>query len=112
MLQELLAQVNAQKSTIDSHGNFPSDALKRINYQLRWDWNFHSNAMEGNSLTHHETRSVMINNITVTIIRQEQKEVYGKYLGDIQSGGDPDAFYAFMAKLVLDAQNRILDALL
>ncbi len=66
MLQSLLNQIDAQKIAIATHGNAAGAAIKRANYQLRLDWNYHSNAIEGSSLTREETRSVMINNITVS----------------------------------------------
>lgn len=57
-IDELQAQIQA-------HGKLDNEVLKRINYKFRLDWNYNSNVMEGNSLTKMETRSVMINNITV-----------------------------------------------
>src|SRR5262249_6251627 len=49
----------------EAHGKLDNEVLKKINYKFRLDWNYNSNVMEGNSLTKLETRSVMINNITV-----------------------------------------------
>ena len=53
------------QATIEGAGKFDPEVLKKINYKFRLDWNYHSNAMEGNSLTKEETRSVMVNNVTV-----------------------------------------------
>lgn len=64
-LEEVIKQIDELQSEIDSHGMLDKNILKKIQYKFRLDWNYHSNAMEGNSLTQLETRSVMINNVTV-----------------------------------------------
>jgi Fic family protein len=64
-LGNILKQIDELQFVIDSYGKLDSEVLKKINYKFRLDWNYHSNAMEGNSLTKEETRSVMINNVTV-----------------------------------------------
>lgn len=65
-MQTLLAKIDENQHLINSSKVLNVDLLKKINYQFRLDWNFHSNALEGNTLTKDETRSVMINNITVS----------------------------------------------
>lgn len=72
-LQSLLEKIDHLQSEIAAHGKLSSDTLKKIQYRFRLDWNYHSNAMEGSTLTREETRSVMVNNI----------EVRGKPLKDI-----------------------------
>ena len=54
---ELLAQLDALR---------PLDAgqEKRVWDKFRLDWNFHSNHLEGNSLTFGETKSLLLHNIT------------------------------------------------
>ena len=64
-LASLLKQIDDLQSQINFHGKLDSEVLKKINYKFRLDWNYNSNVMEGNSLTIQETRSVMINNITL-----------------------------------------------
>lgn len=63
--KDLLSRIAELQSAIDSHGKLDGELLKKIQYRFRLDWNFNSNAMEGNSLTREETRSVMVNNITI-----------------------------------------------
>lgn len=63
--KEILRQIDKLQNEINAFGKLDSEVLKRIHYKFRLDWNYHSNAMEGNSLTREETRSVMVNNITV-----------------------------------------------
>jgi Fic family protein len=65
ILEELLKEIDSLQSKIDAHGKMSLETLNKVNYKLRLDWNYHSNAIEGNALTKEETRSVMINNITV-----------------------------------------------
>ena len=64
-LKELLKHIDELQTQIQAHGKLDNEVLKRINYKFRLDWNYNSNVMEGNSLTKMETRSVMINNITL-----------------------------------------------
>ncbi|MCW3104788.1 MAG: hypothetical protein JWO09_3228 [Bacteroidetes bacterium] len=64
-LPDILIHINDLQKEINSYGKLDDAILKRIQYKFRLDWNYHSNAMEGNSLTQQETRSVMVNNITV-----------------------------------------------
>lgn len=62
---EKLEKVDTLQKEIEAFGEFPEDIRKKINYKFRLEWNYHSNSMEGNTLTMEETRSVMVNNLTV-----------------------------------------------
>ena len=64
-LLDKLTRVNELQGTIHRQGKLPVEVLKRINFKFRLEWNYHSNSMEGNSLTRQETRTVMVGNITV-----------------------------------------------
>lgn len=64
-LAPLLHKIDALQQAIDAKGPLDETIKKRIQYKFRLDWNYYSNAMEGNSLTKQETRSVMMNNITI-----------------------------------------------
>ena len=64
-LRQLLTEIDAKQAQIEAFGQLDPEVLKKIQYKFRLDWNYHSNALEGNSLTKQETRSVMINNVTV-----------------------------------------------
>jgi Fic family protein len=64
-IKQLLNQIDREQTRIDAYGKLDEDTLKRIQYRFRLDWNYHSNAMEGSTLTQQETRSVMINNVDV-----------------------------------------------
>jgi Fic family protein len=62
---DFISRVEALQKEIASHGNLSPEVLRRIQYRFRLDWNYHSNSMEGNTLTREETRSIMIGNVTV-----------------------------------------------
>lgn len=64
-LSLLLRKREQLQLQIAAHEKLSEEVLKRVNYKFRLDWNFYSNSMEGNTLTEKETRSVMINNITL-----------------------------------------------
>ena len=64
-LETTLSKIDSLHREIASHGDLPMDTLRRIQYRFRLDWNYHSNTMEGNTLTREETRSIMIGNVTV-----------------------------------------------
>ncbi len=65
-LNEILERIDELKEQIDAHGKISDEIAKRINYKFRLDWNYYSNAMEGNSLTKNETKQVMMDNITIS----------------------------------------------
>ena len=64
-LKEKLNRIDELQADIFAAGELSAEVKKRINYKFRLDWNYHSNSMEGNTLTKEETRSVMVGNITV-----------------------------------------------
>jgi len=60
-----LNRIDELQAEILAVGELDVEVKKRINYKFRLDWNYHSNSMEGNTLTKEETRSVMVGNLTV-----------------------------------------------
>jgi Fic family protein len=71
--QSILADIDKLKSVLDSYYPIPNDRLQKINYKFRLEWNYHSNKMEGGTLTFEETRSVMM----------AQLDIHGKPLRDV-----------------------------
>lgn len=63
-LQRILEKIDNLKSTLDSLRPIPVDRLNRIMHKLRLDWNYHSNSIEGNTLTLTETRALILFGIT------------------------------------------------
>lgn len=62
---EVLNKIDKLQEEIQAFGKFKQEILNKITYRFRLDWNYNSNAIEGNSLTQQETRSIMINNVTI-----------------------------------------------
>ncbi len=71
--QDILSEIDKLKKELDGFYPLPIDRLQKINYKFRLEWNYHSNKMEGGTLTYEETRSVMM----------EQLEIHGKPLRDV-----------------------------
>ena len=59
-----LEKVDALKAELDALRPLPSDIVGRIEQKLRIESNYHSNAIEGNSLTLGETRSLILHGLT------------------------------------------------
>jgi len=64
-LQEHLDSIASLQQAIAQYGKLDDELLRRIEYRFRLECNYHSNRIEGGTLTRQETRSVMIGNITV-----------------------------------------------
>lgn len=65
-LPELLHRIDELQARIVAAGPLSPDAKRKLDYRFRLDWNYHSNVMEGSSLTQQETRSIMMGNVTVS----------------------------------------------
>lgn len=52
IIDNFLARILEKKQKIDSFRPIRHDIEKEIFDQLRLDWNYHSNHMEGNTLTY------------------------------------------------------------
>jgi Fic family protein len=61
---EILNQVQNLKAELDSLRPISPDREAAILQKLRLDWNFHSNHLEGNSLTYGETKALILFGIT------------------------------------------------
>ncbi len=64
-LPDTLQRIEQLRLEIESKGKLPSEVLRKVEYQFRLECNYHSNRIEGGTLTKPETRSVMVGNITV-----------------------------------------------
>lgn len=63
-LSDLLQQIDRKKSEVDSLRPFNAEQEGRIMQKFRLDWNYHSNAIEGNSLTYGETVAFLMEGLT------------------------------------------------
>jgi Fic family protein len=61
---EILREVNDLKNQIDAMRPLPKEIEERILQKLRLDWNYHSNAIEGNPYTYGETVAFLMEGIT------------------------------------------------
>jgi len=61
---DILHDVDALKKQIDDMRPLPADVEGRVMQKLRLDWNYHSNAIEGNRLTYGETVAFLMEGIT------------------------------------------------
>src|SRR5215213_10725742 len=59
-----LEKAEQLKAELDSLRPLDSEAEARIMQKFRLDWNYHSNNLEGNSLTFGETRALILFGIT------------------------------------------------
>ncbi len=60
----MLVRVKALKAELDGMRPLDADAEDRIMQKFRLDWNYHSNKLEGNSLTSGETNALLLFGIT------------------------------------------------
>ena len=61
---ETLERAEQLKAELDDLRPLDSDAEARIMQKFRLDWNYHSNNLEGNSLTYGETKALILFGIT------------------------------------------------
>src|SRR4051812_42357156 len=64
MNENLKQNINHLKSEIDALRPLAKDTEGRIQQKFRLDWNYHSNNIEGNSLTFGETKTFLLHGIT------------------------------------------------
>jgi Fic family protein len=64
-LKEMLDRVMEKKQELDKKRPLSYTALQRIKEELYIEWNHHSNAIEGNTLSLNETRIVLNDGITI-----------------------------------------------
>jgi len=61
----LLAQVDVKKAQLDQHRPLPALTAKSLRDSLALEWTYHSNAIEGNTLTLIETKVILEDGITI-----------------------------------------------
>ena len=64
MAPDALERVDRLKNELDKLRPLPPDVVGRVEQKLRIESNYHSNAVEGNSLTLGETRSLILHGLT------------------------------------------------
>ncbi|MDP2686983.1 MAG: Fic family protein [Aequorivita sp.] len=63
-LQSLTTRADLLKSLVDGVRPLTETQQRKLDQKLRLDWNYHSNSIEGNTLTVSETRAFILHGIT------------------------------------------------
>lgn len=63
-LQAIVARIDQLKEELDQLRPIRADYLNKLNQKIRLDWNYHSNSIEGNTLSMSETKSFILWGIT------------------------------------------------
>ncbi len=64
-VQSLLERVEAKKVRLSKMRPIPAIAMERLRESLMMEWTYHSNGIEGNTLTLQETRIILSDGLTV-----------------------------------------------
>ena len=72
-LTDLLTHIDARQAQIQAHQPWDEATRRKIERKLRLDWNYHSQSIEGGTLTARETRTIMLGNV----------DIHGKPLKDV-----------------------------
>lgn len=63
-LAQIIKEIEQLKSELDRFRPIDESKINRLNQKLRLDWNYHSNKIEGNTLTESETKTFLLMGIT------------------------------------------------
>ncbi len=91
----LLARLEQKKARLDALRPLPSAALRRLNEQLTIEWIYHSNAIEGSTLTLQETRLILETGLTIggRSLREHLEAINHKeaieYVEALAAGNEP-----------------------
>ncbi|MFY0545657.1 hypothetical protein [Brevibacillus sp. H7] len=61
----IFEEIDQLKKTLDSKRPFPAHIMRNIRDHLIVEWTYHSNSIEGNTLTLTETKVVLEDGITI-----------------------------------------------
>ncbi|MGL5945638.1 MAG: hypothetical protein ACRCZV_05685, partial [Sediminibacterium sp.] len=64
-LSPFIQRIAEKKQALDALRPLPASVLSRIEETIAVEWTYHSNAIEGNTITHNETKLVVELGITV-----------------------------------------------
>jgi Fic family protein len=98
-LKELFEKIDSLKIEIDKLRPLKPEEEQRITQKFRLDWNFHSNAIEGNSLTLGETKTLLMHGLTAG----------GKKVRDADDIRGHDDVLKMLPKLIAD-KHRLTEA--
>lgn len=63
-LEQIILRMDELKAQLDVFRPLSEDRLNRLRQKLKLEWNYHSNSIEGNTLTKSETKSFLLSGIT------------------------------------------------
>lgn len=66
MPRDIIEIVDGLKRELDALRPLPPDVIARLAQKIRLEFNYHSNAIEGNALTLGETRNLILNGLTAS----------------------------------------------
>lgn len=61
---DVIQQMDVLKTELDQLRPIRADRLNKLEQKLRLDWNYHSNSIEGNTLSMSETKSFILWGVT------------------------------------------------
>ena len=64
MTRNIIEIVDGLKHELDALRPLPPDVIARVAQKIRLEFNYHSNAIEGNALTLGETRNLILHGLT------------------------------------------------
>ncbi len=117
-LKEIITRIDSLKKQIDEHRPLKPEQERRLMQKLQLDWNFHSNKIEGNSLTYGETKALVFHGITaqgkplIDHIQMKGHEEAIEYILDIIKGKErpiSEVFIRDIHTLILDKKAYQID---
>ena len=63
-LPKIIIDLDQQKDVLDSLRPLSNEQKLKLEQKLRLDWNYHSNSIEGNTLSANETKAFILHGIT------------------------------------------------
>ena len=91
----LLARLERKKAELDALRPLPSAALRRLDEQMAIEWTYHSNAIEGSTLTLRETQFILETGLTIggKSLREHFEVIHHReaiaYVQDLAAGEEP-----------------------
>jgi Fic family protein len=91
----LLARLERKKAELDALRPLPSAAVRRLDEQMAVEWTYHSNAIEGSTLTLRETQFILETGLTVggKSLREHFEVINHReavaYVQDLAGGEEP-----------------------
>ncbi len=117
-LKEITARIDSLRKRIDACRPFKPEQERRLMQKLQLDWNFHSNNIEGNTLTYGETKALLFHGITaqgkplIDHIQMKGHEDAIEYILDIIKGKDrpvSEVFIRDIHTLILGSKSYQID---